>query len=167
MVEVVEPAEHGGRGQRQADLLVQLAQRRLLGRFASVDAPAGQRPLAGVPAQVLDARGVAALDPGVTMDIAGGVFFPKDCHLSPGRFMAGLLAECERMGVNFHWATDVKSVIYNGRTVEALETTAGEIAAAARVSRHRTRAGERSGRTRGETRPRARPPCVSFNAGES
>ena len=83
----------------------------------------------GVPAQVLDARGVAELDPSVTMDVAGGVFFPKDCHLSPGRFMAGLLAECEQMGVDFHWATDVKSVIYNGRTVEAVETTAGEIAA--------------------------------------
>ena len=83
----------------------------------------------GVPAQVLDARGVAELDPGVTMDVAGGVFFPKDCHLSPGRFMAGLLAECKRMGVDFHWATDVKGVIYNGRTVEAVETKAGEIAA--------------------------------------
>ncbi len=83
----------------------------------------------GVPAQVLDARGVAELDPGVTMDVAGGVFFPKDCHLSPGRFMAGLLAECKRMGVDFHWATDVKGVIYNGRTVEAVETTVGEIAA--------------------------------------
>ncbi len=83
----------------------------------------------GVPAQVLDAQGVAALDPGVTMDIAGGVFFPKDCHLSPGRFMAGLLAECERMGVSFHWGTEVRDVISNGRTVEALATTAGEMAA--------------------------------------
>ena len=83
----------------------------------------------GVPAQVLDARGVAALDPGVTMDIAGGVFFPKDCHLSPARFMAGLLAECERMGVSFHWGTEVRDVITNGRTVEAVATTAGEIAA--------------------------------------
>ena len=83
----------------------------------------------GVPAQVLDASGVAELDPGVTMDIAGGVYFPKDCHLSPGRFMAGLMAECDRMGVDFHWATDVKGVIYNGRTVEAVETTAGEIEA--------------------------------------
>ncbi len=83
----------------------------------------------GVPAQVIDARGVAQLDPGVTMDVAGGVFFPKDCHLSPGRFMSRLLAECERMGVDFHWGTDVKGVIYNGRTVEAVETMAGEIAA--------------------------------------
>ena len=83
----------------------------------------------GVPAQVLDAKGVAALDPGVTMDIAGGVFFPKDCHLSPARFMAGLLAECKRMGVEFHWQTDATDVITNGRIVEAVATTDGEMAA--------------------------------------
>ena len=44
----------------------------------------------GVPAQVLSARQLAQLDPGVTMDVAGGVYFPKDCHLSPHRFLAAL-----------------------------------------------------------------------------
>jgi D-amino-acid dehydrogenase len=83
----------------------------------------------GVPAEVLDAKGVAALDPGVTMDVAGGVYFPKDCHLSPGRFMAGLLADCERMGVAFHWSTEVKGVVYNGRKLEAVDTAAGELEA--------------------------------------
>ena len=83
----------------------------------------------GVPAEVLDAKGVAALDPGVTMDVAGGVYFPKDCHLSPGRFMARLLADCERMGVTFHWNTEVTSVVYNGRKIEAVETAAGELEA--------------------------------------
>ena len=83
----------------------------------------------GVPAQVLDAKGVAALDPGVTMDIAGGVYFPKDCHLSPTRFMARLLAECERMGVSFRWNTEATGVLSNGRAVEAVETNTGEITA--------------------------------------
>jgi D-amino-acid dehydrogenase len=83
----------------------------------------------GVPAEVLDAKGVAKLDPGVTADVAGGVYFPKDCHLTPGRFMAGLLAECERMGVAFRWGTEVNGVIYNGRVLEAVETSAGEMTA--------------------------------------
>lgn len=83
----------------------------------------------GVPAQVLDAKGIASLDPGVTMDIAGGVYFPKDCHLSPGRFMASLLAECVRMGVSFRWSSEVTGVISNGRTVESIATAAGEIEA--------------------------------------
>ncbi len=83
----------------------------------------------GVPAEVMDAKGVAALDPGVTMDIAGGVYFPKDCHLSPGRFMARLLAECERMGVEFHWETEVTDMIHNGRRIEAIATPTDEWAA--------------------------------------
>ena len=82
-----------------------------------------------MPAQVLDAKGIAALDPGVTMDIAGGVYFLKDCHLSPTRFMARLLAECERMGVSFRWNTEATGVLSNGRAVEAVETNTGEITA--------------------------------------
>src|SRR5881396_2507452 len=36
----------------------------------------------GVPAEVLDPRQAAALDPDVRMAIAGAVHFPQDCHLS-------------------------------------------------------------------------------------
>ncbi len=61
----------------------------------------------GVPAQVLDAKAVAKLDPDVTMNVAGGVYFPKDCHLSPGRFMAGLKRQCDAMGVKFYWETEI------------------------------------------------------------
>src|SRR5689334_22715492 len=35
----------------------------------------------GIPAEVLDAKKTAALDPDVRMDIAGSVYFPKDCHM--------------------------------------------------------------------------------------
>ena len=35
---------------------------------------------------------LAQLDPGVTMDVAGGVYFPKDCHLLPDRFLASAQA---------------------------------------------------------------------------
>jgi len=61
----------------------------------------------GVPAEVLDAKALAKLDPDVTMDVAGGVYFPKDCHLSPNRFMAGLKRQCDAMGVRFLWETEV------------------------------------------------------------
>ena len=61
----------------------------------------------GVPAQVLDAKQLAQLDPTVTMDVAGGVYFPKDCHLSPNRFMAGLKQQCDTLGVKFVWNTEL------------------------------------------------------------
>src|SRR5262249_53047833 len=47
----------------------------------------------GVPAEVLDAKKTAALDPDVHMQIAGSVYFPLDCHLTTRRFMALLQKE--------------------------------------------------------------------------
>ncbi len=83
----------------------------------------------GVPAEVLDAKGIATLDPDVTMDVAGGVFFPKDCHLSPNRFMAGLKQQCDAMGVTFHWGTEVDGFTLDGSRVSGIKTQAGEFAA--------------------------------------
>jgi D-amino-acid dehydrogenase len=61
----------------------------------------------GVPAEVLDRQGVAELEPAVTTDVAGGVYFPKDCHLSPNRFMAALQRQCTALGVQFRWSREV------------------------------------------------------------
>ncbi len=83
----------------------------------------------GVPAQVLDAKGLAALDPDVTMDVAGGVFFPKDCHLSPGRFMAALQRRCEALGVRSAWGTEVTGFESEGRRVVGATTATGTLAA--------------------------------------
>ena len=83
----------------------------------------------GVPAEVLDAKGVAALEPGVRMDVAGGVYFPKDCHLSPGRLMATLQRKLESAGVEFRFESAVTGWRTNGRRVEAVKTDAGDFAA--------------------------------------
>ena len=61
----------------------------------------------GVPAEVLGAKATAALDPDVGVDIVGSVYFPKDCHLTPSRFMTGLKQQLDRMGVEFRWDTEV------------------------------------------------------------
>ena len=61
----------------------------------------------GIPAEVLDARQTAALDPGVTMDVAGSVFFPKDCHLNPARFVTALETELRRLGVKLRFDCEI------------------------------------------------------------
>ncbi len=81
----------------------------------------------GVPARVLGAKETAAMDPTVTMDVAGSVFFPKDCHLSPHRFMGAVRKECGRLGVRFLWGSEVTGVRRERDRVRSLETTAGEI----------------------------------------
>ena len=80
----------------------------------------------GVPAEVLDAKAVAALEPGVCMDVAGGVHFPKDCHLDPGRLMAALQRSLEAVGVEFRFDCEVNGWRVNGRRIEAVRTNAGD-----------------------------------------
>ena len=80
----------------------------------------------GVPAQVLDAKQTALLEPNVTMDVAGAVYFPKDCHLTPGRFMAALKSQCEAAGVRFKWNTDVTGFVQQGSRLTGVRTARGE-----------------------------------------
>ena len=80
----------------------------------------------GVPAEVLDATGIEKLDPDVTMEAAGGVYFPKDCHLSPNRFMAGLMRQCDALGVKFRWCTDIHRLAAAGNRLAAVKTQQGE-----------------------------------------
>lgn len=81
----------------------------------------------GIPAEVLDARATSALDPNVTLDVCGSVFFPKDCHLSPSRFIAALEAELECMGVKFMWETEVCGFKTEAGKLRAVQTSSGDI----------------------------------------
>jgi len=80
----------------------------------------------GVPAEVLDAKQTAALDPGARMDIAGSVYFPMDCHLTTDRFMAALENQCTTLGVRFVWDAEVRHLAAAGRQVAAIKTERGE-----------------------------------------
>lgn len=83
----------------------------------------------GMPAEVLDARATAALDPDVSLSVAGSVHFPLDCHLSPERFVLALEGELERLGVELRWETEVDGFATEGRALRALQTSAGQIGA--------------------------------------
>jgi D-amino-acid dehydrogenase len=88
---------------------------------------AGQAEKLGIRAVILDASKTAALDPGVRMDIAGSVHYPKDCHLSPNRFMAGLQRELGGLGVKFSYDTEVTGWrMSGGNRIEAVQTSRGD-----------------------------------------
>lgn len=78
---------------------------------------AAQANALGIPAEVLDPKATAALDPNVTMDVCGSVYYPKDCHLSPRRLITALEAELQRLGVNFLWDTEVTGFKAENRTL--------------------------------------------------
>jgi D-amino-acid dehydrogenase len=83
----------------------------------------------GIAAEVLDAKATAQREPGVRMDVAGSVFFPGDCHLSPNRFMSAMRGRLEKSGVQFRWGEDVSAARTDSGRLEALQTKAGEIRA--------------------------------------
>ncbi len=75
----------------------------------------------GVPAEVMTCEEVSKQDPGVTMDVAGGVYYPRDCHLSPGKFMAGLESWLTKSGCQFVWEGEVTGVRSEGGRIGAVE----------------------------------------------
>ncbi len=80
----------------------------------------------GIPAEVLDARQAAALDPGVRMDIAGAIHYPKDCHLVPDRFVSGLQDRLAAGRTEFIWNTEVVGWrVERDRRVRAARTSDG------------------------------------------
>jgi D-amino-acid dehydrogenase len=86
---------------------------------------AAQANQLGVPAEVLDAKQVAKLDPGVTMDVAGAVYFPKDAHFTPDRYVDVLQKQCEKLGVRFVWNTEVRGVEAAKNQLVSVATNAG------------------------------------------
>ena len=64
----------------------------------------------GVEARVLDAAQTAAMEPGTALNVAGSVYFPNDCHLTPKLFVRTLRRRCRDAGVEFHFNTDVTAL---------------------------------------------------------
>jgi D-amino-acid dehydrogenase len=71
----------------------------------------------GVEARVLDSTGLEALHAGVPFLASGGVYFPHDAHLDPGRFVVELRSLLEREGVRILASRTITGAIHNGRAV--------------------------------------------------
>jgi glycine/D-amino acid oxidase-like deaminating enzyme len=87
---------------------------------------AAQANQLGVPAEVLDAKQVAKLDPDVTMDVAGAVYFPKDAHFTPDRYLAALQNECEKLGVSLVWNAEVSKMVSSKPSFKVTKTLYGK-----------------------------------------
>lgn len=64
----------------------------------------------GVPATKLDKKQVQDLDPALTLDVEGGVYFPKDAHLSPDKLLQGLNDYLLASGASFYWSSHVDAI---------------------------------------------------------
>ena len=83
----------------------------------------------GIPAKTLNATETYALDPNVTMNIAGSVYYPKDCHLDPSLLLSSLKAKIIALGGKIQHDCLVTGWKTKNRSIIALETKHGEIEA--------------------------------------
>jgi len=67
----------------------------------------------GLTVETLDAKQLAAMEPGLRMNAAGGIYFPRDAYLAPTQFMSALK---QRVAVKWQTTTTLRA---NGRRVES------------------------------------------------
>jgi len=80
----------------------------------------------GIPASVLDPQETAALDPNITMSIAGSVYYPKDCHLNPTQLMQSLRDKVGSLGAKFVYGKHVLGWHEQSGSIRAVRTTSGD-----------------------------------------
>lgn len=80
----------------------------------------------GMPAAVLDPEGVRSLEPGLSVDVAGGVHYPLDAHVTPYRFCGAMTRLVRERGGSIVWNAAVTGWRASGRRVSAAGTEAAE-----------------------------------------
>jgi D-amino-acid dehydrogenase len=90
---------------------------------------AGKARGLGIPAEVLDAKGTAEIEPNLKLDVRGSVHYPMDAHLSPRRLMALLRGKTEDAGVKILWNTSLTGWRTEGGRISGLQTSQGPFVA--------------------------------------
>jgi len=80
----------------------------------------------GMPAQVLDAKAVAALEPDLAFDILGGVLYPLDAHLVPQRLVPTMTRLVQERGGTIVWGAEIRDWKTYQSSVAAAVTSKGD-----------------------------------------
>ena len=84
----------------------------------------------GMPVEELDQEALRALEPHVPDGIIGGVYYPQDAHLDPGRFVTALAAKLRQKGqTTIHTQTEVTELVEEQGKIVAVRTNQGEFTA--------------------------------------
>ncbi|ELR68998.1 D-amino acid dehydrogenase small subunit [Fulvivirga imtechensis AK7] len=82
----------------------------------------------GMKAEILTPKELMAMDPGVEFDVEGGVYWPLDAFMVPGRFMAEMQNLLSGRGVKFA-AGQIKSITVKGSKIAGLNTDSATVVA--------------------------------------
>ena len=79
----------------------------------------------GIPNRVLSSSEVHELEPALLPGVVGGIFYPRDAHIHPARFVRGLAEQAQRMGVEILTGAEVLAVEAKRDRVSHIRTTRG------------------------------------------
>ena len=68
-------------------------------------------------------------NPSLSPDLAGGIEFSQDAHITPGDFVRNLAVEIERRGVSIHPNTEVLNIEWTRQAPVRVRTTRGDFTA--------------------------------------
>lgn len=83
---------------------------------------AQQAPALGMKAEVLSRSETERLDPGITMDVAGAVYYPGDAFLTPHQFLLALRDYLEAAGVSVQGEQTVQHFVSDGNRIRGVVT---------------------------------------------
>jgi D-amino-acid dehydrogenase len=80
-----------------------------------------------IPVKVMNAADVCNLEPALLPGVAGGIYYPRDAHIDPFRFVTGLAEKAKKLGVEILTGTEALAFETKAGSVTALKTTRGDI----------------------------------------
>lgn len=78
--------------------------------FAALEVFAEQQRRHGVVAESVPADALAELEPHLSPELAGGVYYPQDAQVQPARAAALLIRDAKRRGATLHTGTNVTAL---------------------------------------------------------
>ena len=80
-----------------------------------------------IPLKVLDQAQVHDLEHALLPQVIGGIYYPRDGHINPHRFVAGLAEKAQELGAQICTKTEVTSFELSKGKITKIHTTRGDI----------------------------------------
>ena len=80
-----------------------------------------------IPLEGMDQAQVHELEPALLPQVIGGIFYPRDGHINPHRFVTGLAEKAQRLGVQICVQTEVMGFESSQARIKRIKTTSGTI----------------------------------------
>ena len=80
-----------------------------------------------IPLEVMDQDQVHELEPALLPEVIGGIFYPRDGHINPHRFVTGLAKKAQGLGAQVCVQTEVLGFESSQGRIKHIKTTRGTI----------------------------------------